>query len=474
MKTILQAITLMCLLFLGVTSCNNDDESKWIDIPREPQQDEMKIFFNTTPQYSEALFYISGNCEINWGDGEESIIKDNNKNQEIRHHYNEKNKEYIITIRTSESLESFSNLSINSFVDFKEDNIPEYNDIRIGASVEIKSLYLQTSGVKKLNIENKLSIGTVNLLLGSDMWDFSMINSKSLSIYMAKKRELEIKDLKVQHLSITIKEDVDNLSITSCEDLETVSISAKYPAEPIINNLSVTSLPALNDLRLNSLTGKNAVLTNLYKLELALLYKIDYESIDFTNNINSTTKKSLKAKGLNVSKSFKLSKQLATIEINNREFDPSKGIIEIDFSICPELESIDINSMKSLGSLKFGTNNHLLDKVILRNVANLNSLDFSECEKIKSIEVAYASSLSNVKFSSKNQYVAEVKYQNTNFTESSFIDMVNTLPKSHIPNIPTVNKRQLFLQDNKPYLKENSAVLNALNDLSPYWVRFIE
>ena len=62
------------------------------------------------------------------------------------------------------------------------------------------------------------------------MWDFSMINSKSLSIYMAKKRELEIKDLKVQHLSITIKEDVDNLSITSCEDLETVSISAKYPA----------------------------------------------------------------------------------------------------------------------------------------------------------------------------------------------------------------------------------------------------
>jgi len=306
------------------------------------------------------------------------------------------------------------------------------------------------------------------------MWDFSMINSKSLSIYMAKKRELEIKDLKVQHLSITIKEDVDNLSITSCEDLETVSISAKYPAEPIINNLSVTSLPALNDLRLNSLTGKNAVLTNLYKLELALLYKIDYESIDFTNNINSTTKKSLKAKGLNVSKSFKLSKQLAIIEINNRESDPSKGIIEIDFSICPELESIDINSMKSLGSLKFGTNNHLLDKVILRNVANLNSLDFSECEKIKSIEVAYASSLSNVKFSSKNQYVAEVKYQNTNFTESSFIDMVNTLPKSHIPNIPTVNKRRLFLQDNKPNLKENSAVLNALNDLSPYWVRFIE
>jgi len=96
MKTILQAITLMCLLFLGVTSCNNDDKSKWIDIPREPQQDEMKIFFNTTPQYSEALFYISGNCEINWGDGEESIIKDNKKNQEIRHHYKMKRTKNIL------------------------------------------------------------------------------------------------------------------------------------------------------------------------------------------------------------------------------------------------------------------------------------------------------------------------------------------------------------------------------------------
>lgn len=473
MKTILQITALIFLLFLGVTSCS-DDESEKIDIPREPQRDEMKVIFNTTLKDSEALFYISGNCLIDWGDGKKSTIRDDNNIQEIRHHYDGRGKEYIITIKTSEALESFRNFSVDSFLDLKEDETPLYECITIGSAVEIKNLYLQTSGVKKINIENKLSIGDANLLLGAVKWDLSMINSKYLSIYVANKRDLDIENLVTQHLSITIKDDVNNLSITSCENLETVAISAKYPTKPTINNLSITSLPLLNDLRLYSLTGKDAILTDLSRLELTLLNRIDYETIDFTNNIKSTTKMSLEAEGLNASKSFKLSKQLVAIDINNRQLDVSEGAITIDFSICPELESININSMQSLNSLKFGIDNHILDKVTLQNVTNLKSMDLSDCENIRYVEVNYATSLSNVKFSSRNQYLADVKCRNTNFTELNCIDMVNTLPKSYIPNIPTVNRRRLSIRDNNPSLKDNSAVLSAVEDLNPYWVKFID
>ena len=101
-------------------------------------------------------------------------------------------------------------------------------------------------------------------------------------------------------------------------------------------------------------------------------------------------------------------------------------------------------------------------------------MDLSDCENIRYVEVNYATSLSNVKFSSRNQYLADVKCRNTNFTELNCIDMVNTLPKSYIPNIPTVNRRRLSIRDNNPSLKDNSAVLSAVEDLSPYWVKFIE
>lgn len=473
MKKKLFLMTCMFSLLISVVSCSDDENESNNNIPRQPQSNEIKVIFNVSSDNSEALFYISGNYTIDWGDGRKSSTGDEDDNYAIKHQYG-KNKEYIITIITNGNLDFFKNFAANGLSDFAEDRIPMYDEIIIGSDIRIENLYMQTSGIKKFSAENGQSIEQANLLLGATNWDLSMVDAKSLSVYIPYNHDLDIKNLTTKHLSIIVKNEINNLSVTACDNLETLAISTKVFTKATINNLSIIGLPNLNDLRLYYLTGKDAKLTDLPKLELTLLNAVYYETIDMANTVKSSIEMSLKAYGISVLKSLKLSNQLSTLEIDNREFELATDIGTIDFSVCPQLAHIDINNLKNLYNIKFGSDNLKLDKVILKNVSSLNSLDFSPCKNIKHIEIAYATSLSNVKFSITNQILSDAKFQNTNFTEASCINMINTLPNFPIPNIPAVNRRRLSIRNNTPNLKDNEQITEAVKSLRPNWVSFVE
>lgn len=465
---------LAVLLFTVATACDSNDENENIDIPRQPQRDEIKMIFNATSENSEAFFYfVSDNGTIDWGDGHKSTARDVDSNKRLHHLY-EKNREYVITITVNGDINTFRNFSGNSLSDFKEENICLYEEIKIGSAIRIQELYLQTSGVKKFSTEDRQSIDRANVLLGNEKWNFSTIDAKSLSIYTAYNNDLDIKELIAEHLSIIVKDKINNVSVTSCDNLETLSLSTKYFTKATINNLLVDGLPKLNDLRLYALTGKDAKLTNLPQLRFVILNAIYYKTIDMTNGQQSSVEMSLKAEGISVLKSLKLSKQLATLYIDNRRLGLEEDIPQIDLSICPELKQVDIYNLNSLNNLKFSSNNMRLERLILKYVTSLNSLDLSECKNIQHLETEYARVLSNVKFSANNQLLRDAIFRYTNFTETSCIDMINTLPNFPIPNIPTVNRRRLSIRYNTPSLKDNQEIIEAIKGLRPNWVSFVE
>ncbi len=465
---------LAVLLFTITTACDSNNENEYIDIPRQPQHDEIKMIFNATSENPEAFFYfVSDNGIIDWGDGHKSTARDVDSNKRLHHQY-EKNREYVITITVNEDIITFRNFSGGGLSDFKEESICLYEEIKIGSAVKIQELYLQSSGVKKISTEGRQSIDRVNLLLGDEQWNFSMIDAKSLSIYAIYNNDLDIKELTAGHLSIIVKDKINYVSVTSCDNLETLSLSTKVFSKATINNLLVNRLPKLNDLRLYALAGRDAKFTDLPQLELVILNAVDYETIDMTNSQQSSVEMSLKAEGISVSKSLKLSKQLATLYIDNRKFDLKDDIQKIDLSICTELKQVDIYNLNSLHNLNFSRNNKRLESLILKYVSSLNSLDFGECKNIEYVEVEYADILSNVKFSVNNELLRDAKFQYANFTEASCIDMINTLPNFPIPNIPTVNRRRLSIRNNTPSLKDNQEVMEAIKGVHPNWVSFVE
>lgn len=467
---------LVVLLFTITTACdsNNENENEYIYIPRQPQHDEIKMIFNATSENPEAFFYfVSDNGIIDWGDGHKSTARDVDSNKRIHHIY-EKNREYVITITVNEDIIMFRNFSGDGLSDFKEEDTCLYEEIKIGSAVKIQELYLQSSGVKKISTEGSQSIDRANLLLGNEQWNFSMIDANNLSIYTVYNNDLDIKGLTIEHLSIIVKDKINNVSVTSCDNLETLSLSTKVFSKAIINNLLVNGLPKLNDLRLYTLAGRDAIFTDLPQLELVILNAVDYETIDMTNSQQSTVKMSLKAENTSVSKSLKLSKQLTSLYIDNRKSNLEDDIQKIDLSICPELKQVDIYNLNSLHNLKFSRNNQRLERVILKYVSSLNSLDFGECKNIEYVEIGYANVLSNVKFSANNELLRDAKFQYANFTEASCIDMINTLPNFPIPNIPTVNRRRLSIRNNTPSLKDNQEIMEAIEEVRPNWVSFIE
>ena len=469
MKKIVFLTSVLFFLLIGVVSCSSDENENEIEIPLQPQSNEIKVKLNQISSNSEALFYIKGSYTIDWGDGQQSTNKDaDEQNLSIKHQY-KKNKEYIITITVKEELDFFKNFSALRLSDFEEEEIPFYEEIIIGSNVNINYLYLQTSGVKKIRQKNPTSVKSAVILGGDIKWNLSMVDTKYLTLYIPNNDNINLENLPYQHLSIHVDNKISSLSVSTCENLESLDISANFNKIATINNLSIKDLPKVNDLRLHYLKGKDVILTNMPKLEYTNLGALYYETLDMTNTTNSLVDMKLKMQATTISNSLKMSKQLTEVEIDNTMIETLPDIKEIDFSVCPQLKSVDIKGLGSLYSLKFGSANVNLDKVDLKIIPAMNSLDFSECENLTHVWISYAQSLSNVKFSDKNKVLRNVRFQYVHFTEASIIEMIQTLPNFPIPNIPTVNRRLLSVRYNDPSLKDNAEVIATMKTVSPSW-----
>lgn len=473
MKKILPVALGALLLFISAVSCSKDEGGK---MPLKPQNNEIKMVFNTATGNNEALLYISGeNFTIDWGDGKTSVPADVDDNFSIRHKYTG-NREYIITITTKGKLEYFKNFSANRLWDFEEEKIPVFESISIGKDVTIDILYIQSSGVKKFTFANEDGFKEAYLLLGSGDWDLSQLRAKKLSMYVIHRRDLDIKNLSTTNLSITLKNEINNLSLSSCDQLLYLDISAILQRKATIKHLTVANMPKLEDLRYYALNGKSSILSDLPALKFFWSSGFNYETMEMNNKDKDAVFANLtfKAYGISVRDAIRFNNQLVALEIDNTQSGLTSDIAVIDLSLSQKLKTVNVIALQSLENIKFGDKNNVLDEVVLKSLPKLKSVDLSLCENLKKLEVRSCSLFESAKFGAGNKLLESTRFENTNFSITSCIDMINTLPDFYIPDIPSVNRRRLMIVGNKLSLSNNPEITEAIQKIRPYWVCYIE
>lgn len=469
MKKTIYLISLFIVL-LGYSSCNNDNESLGLDIPREPKQNEIKLIYNSTAENPEAMFYISGDdFRIDWGDGKISTAKDLSKNNLFKHLYS-KSREYIITISTNGSIDYFKNFSADNIYEYQEEKVSDFESISIGQSVKIDKLYLQANGVKKVDINDQENVSETYILLGDQSWDLSMISASNLLIYAPHNLNLDIKNINVKRILLNIKNTLNLFAISESPSMETIEVATNYPDTGTITELSITNLNSLKHLRIYSIKGDKANLTELPRLESTKLTNFHYKTLDMNaSHYTSPRNMTFQAEKISITKVINLHPALTEISIKNNQFDAENDIKELDLRPCSKLKSLEIRHLKTLSTIAFSEQNQNLEEVILNQVPKLKSLDASKLVNLKRLQVLQAPVFSTAIFSEENLYLAYLNFESTSFSATDYIELVNSLPKSHIPNIPTVNRRRFYVIGNTPSLEDNKEVLNAIETLDKFY-----
>lgn len=469
MKKTIYLISLFIVL-LGYSSCNNSDEYLGMDIPREPKQNEIKLIYNATAENPEVMFYISGDdFRIDWGDGKISTAKDLSKSNLVKHVYS-KSREYIITIITNEYIDYLKNFSAYNIYEYQEEKVSVFESISIGQNIQIGKLYLQANGVKRVNINDQKNVNETYVLLGDENWDLSMISASNLLIYAPYNLNLDIKHINVKRISLNIKNTLNLYAISESPSLEIVEIATNYPDTGTIEELSITNLNSLKHLHLYSIKGDKAILTELPRLESTKLTNFHYKTLDMsTSHFASPLDMTFKAEKISITKAINLHPALTEISIKNNQFDEVNDIKDLDLSTCSKLKSLELRHLKALSTVAFSEQNKNLEEVILNQVPKLKSLDASKLVNLKRLQVLQAPVFSAATFSAENLYLEYLNFGGTSFSVTDYIEMVNSLPKSHIPNIPTVNRRRFYVVGNTPSLKDNKEILNAIKTLDKFY-----